>query len=367
MNGRTRYDIHLLNKFCEENHVNLLEDYSDMHLTRYSIIKGQCMYNDCKNCFEKKLLNLIKIGGYCDTCKKNVLVERMKKTFLENYGFENILQLDFIKEKTNPNKFTYDKLVLYCKEKNITLADDYTHSHLTKKSVIKTKCQTLNCDGLVEKVFREIEKRGAYCKDCTQNIKTKKIKDTCLQKYGAECPLSCDLIQNKMKQTNLDKYGVEYTFQSEDIKNKIKSVCIKKYGVENPKQNPNIMNKSIKSGYSRKEYVFPSGIIENIQGYEHFALDDLIINENIDESDIIIGAANVPEIWYFEDGKKHRHYVDIYIPKQNRCIEVKSSYTYTRYKRKNLLKEEAAKKIGYNYEFWIYNEKGERIYCYDTT
>jgi hypothetical protein len=60
------------------------------------------------------------------------------------------------------------------------------------------------------------------------------------------------------------------------------------------------MGKNVKSSYSKKEYVFPSGRIDQIQGYEHFALDELIINEKIEESDIITGCKNVPEIWYHE-------------------------------------------------------------------
>jgi hypothetical protein len=407
MSKRIKYDIKRLNQYCAENQVNLLEHYNDKPLTKNYIIKGNCIYDKCKNNFEKKFINLIGSGAYCDTCKNIILVEKMKKTFLQKYGAENILHLDFVKEKTNPDKFTYEKLMLYCNERNINLLDDYTHSHLTKKSSIKTKCQALDCNGVVEKVFREIEKRGAYCKACTQQNKTKKIKSTCLERYGAECPLVCDTIQNKMKQTNLNKYGVEHTFQNEIIKNKIKETCLKKYGVEKISQNKEvrekykntclekygtehysqteeykekykasiiqkygveyltqnstIMDKITKSGYSRKEYIFPSGNIGQIQGYEHFALNDLIINEKIDESDIIIGAKNVPEIWYFDNGKKRRYYVDIYIPSQNKCIEVKSTYTYSRYEKNNLLKEEATKKLGYNFEFWIYNQKGEKL------
>ncbi len=35
-------------------------------------------------------------------------------------------------------------------------------------------------------------------------------------------------------------------------------------------------------------------------------------------------SPNVPTIWYIgNDGKNHRHYVDIFIPTENRCIEVK--------------------------------------------
>jgi hypothetical protein len=97
---------------------------------------------------------------------------------------------------------------------------------------------------------------------------------------------------------------------------------------------------------------------------ENFALDELIINEKVDESDIIIGSQYVTEIWYLDNSnKKHRYYVDIYIPSQNKCIEVKSLYTYKKNEAINLLKQDATKKLGYNYEFWIYNNKGEKINC----
>ena len=126
------------------------------------------------------------------------------------------------------------------------------------------------------------------------------------------------------------------------------------------------MDKIIKSSYSKKEYIFPSGKVEKIQGYEHFALDELIINNNIDESDIVIGSQNVPEIWYIDDNNvKRRYYVDIYIPKQNMCIEVKSIYTFKKNKMINVLKMNATTKLGYNYEFWVYNKKGEKINCYE--
>lgn len=126
------------------------------------------------------------------------------------------------------------------------------------------------------------------------------------------------------------------------------------------------MDKDIKSSYSKKEYVFPSGKVEYIQGFEHFAINELINGENINETDIIIGSKNVPEIWYFDNNnKKRRYYVDIYIPSQNRCIEIKSKYTYETNKQINILKEIATKNLGYKYEIWIYNNKGEKITCYE--
>jgi hypothetical protein len=126
------------------------------------------------------------------------------------------------------------------------------------------------------------------------------------------------------------------------------------------------MSKNIKQNYRKKEYTFPSNKIIEIQGYESFALDELIINEKIDESDIITGIQNVPIIWYNdESGKKHRHYVDIFIPSQNKCIEVKSIWTAKQNEHNIFLKQNAAKELGYKYSIWVYNNKKKKVNCYD--
>ena len=568
---RQKFDFSLLQKYCSENSVTLLEDYSNIKLTKDAVIKGKCIYENCNcnNSFEKKFSNLTKTGAYCKECIKIVLVKKIKNTFLQKYGSENILQLNFVASKTNQNKFNFEKLQNYCKENNLVLLSNYSNINLTKKNIIKTKCQTLNCCIPVEKIFREIEKRGAYCKECMNKLKQEKTKNTCFQKYGVEhvshcneykekCkqtslekygveypfqsndvkskiketnlknlgvehPTQCEEVKNRIKETNIEKYGcettlhsnvikekvkitmikkygvenasqseevknkkietslnnwgvkypsqnkiiqnkvketnlknlgveyptqceevknkiketnlknlgVEYNWQNEDVKNKIKETNLKnlgveypsqseevknkvkktnlknlgveypsqnveiknkiketnlnkygyectlqneevkqktintnllKYGVEYPIQNKEIMHKHVKSSYCKKEFIFPSGKIELVQGYEPFALNDLIINDKINESDIIVGVLNVPEIWFYdENNEKHRYYVDIYIPSQNKCIEVKSLYTYNDNINTNLLKESAALKMGYKFEFWIYNNKGQRI------
>jgi hypothetical protein len=123
--------------------------------------------------------------------------------------------------------------------------------------------------------------------------------------------------------------------------------------------------KHFKTCYNKKDYVLPSGKIIQTQGYEKYALDELIINEKIDESDIITGCKNVPEIWYCdESGKKHRHYVDIFIPSQNKCIEVKSTWTAEKKKDCIFLKQNAAKELGYNYEIWVYDSKKNKVENY---
>lgn len=158
---------------------------------------------------------------------------------------------------------------------------------------------------------------------------------------------------------------MEYPIQSEKFKEKRKKTCKERYGVEYASQCPEIMEKSSKNAYKIKKYTFPSEKIINYQGYENTALDELIHQELIDEEDIVSGCKNVPEIWYNdEDNNKHRHYVDIYIPSQNRCIEVKSNWTAEKGKDKIFLKQQASKDLGYKYEIWFYNGKREKIQTY---
>jgi hypothetical protein len=53
--------------------------------------------------------------------------------------------------------------------------------------------------------------------------------------------------------------------------------------------------------------------------------------------------------------------VDIYIPSQNQCIEVKSTWTAEKKKDNIYLKQNAAKELGYQYEIWIFNAKKELV------
>jgi len=137
------------------------------------------------------------------------------------------------------------------------------------------------------------------------------------------------------------------------------------FGVEYNSQILEIAYKQSTNSFKRKDYIFPSGKQISCQGYEPFALDMLIKDELINETDILTGIKNLLIIWYNDlIGKKHRHYVDIFISSQNKCIEVKSTWTIKREKDNIFLKQEAGKKLGYLYEIWVYNNKGEIIECY---
>jgi len=60
-----------------------------------------------------------------------------------------------------------------------------------------------------------------------------------------------------------------------------------------------------------------------------------------------------------------KHYVDIFIKSENKCIEVKSTWTAEKKKDNIFLKQNAAKDLGYKYEIWVYDGKGVRVEKYE--
>jgi hypothetical protein len=107
-----------------------------------------------------------------------------------------------------------------------------------------------------------------------------------------------------------------------------------------------------------KQYKFTSGKIINVQGFEPFALNELILNHN--ENDIITDRKNIPRIEYEIDNKKKYYFPDIYLPKENKIIEVKSTWTFEKKKEITFKKATSTKDKGYNFEIWIYKNSKEK-------
>jgi len=289
-------------------------------------------------------------------CAKKFGRIKVEKTCLAKFGNINPLKSDLIKAKIKQ-----------------TCIEKYGVEHPSQSDKVMNNIKTNNMEKYgVEHTLQVSEFR-------------EKGKQTCLEKYGVQSPLQCQEIMDKVKKTNMARYGVEYTVKSEAIRDKCKDTCLKKYGVEYAtqskefkekskqtclnkygveysSQNADIMEKASKNAYKLKEYKFPSGQIVKVQGTEPNALDYLIKNNLTDENDILIGSKNVPTIWYFdESGKKHRHYVDIFIVSKNLCIECKSTWTFNKKEDNIFLKQNAAKELGYNYEIWVYDGKGKLV------
>jgi hypothetical protein len=308
---RLKYDYEMLKNICDEGSVTLLVDYSDKYVTRDTRVIGKCIL--CENSFDKSLNKLHKQRNFgCETCAKKFKFERIKTTMIDKYGVEYAAQSQIFMDKM----------------KNTSL-EKYGVEHANQNELVKEK-----------------------------------IRQTNLVRYGCEYGLKNEEVKEKRRLSNLEKYGFENPLQREEIKEKSKKTCLNKYGVEYPSQNIDIYEKINKSSYYIKKYILPSGKIINIQGYEYFALDELL--KNINENDIVTGCKNVPTIWYNDESdKKHRHFVDIFIPSQNKCIEVKSTWTFKKQKEIVLLKKMAAKELGYLYEIWVYDKIGNKVEFYD--
>ena len=386
MNKRQGYDFERLDKFCKENNVNLLEDYSNVKLNGYFYIKSKCCYDKCDNFVNKTFRQLEKTGSYCVICIKIKANEVRKNSCLKKYGIESVIKKDEYKSKIISPKYNYDILKDFCLKNDIELLVDYKNVKLNACYYIEGKCQNKECENIFNKKMHKLINTNGMCNQCIRENAKVVRKNTNLKNIGCENYFQNESIKDKIKQYNQSKYGVQHVSQTEEYKKKLKETCLKKYGVphfshlkkvqdkitktnlkkygvEHLMKNPEYLENILKKAHKFKEYVLPSGKIIKIQGYEHYALDELIINDKMNESDIITGMTNIPLIKYYDINKQERnHYADIFIPSQNKFIEVKSTWTFQ--KPDVLVKQCAAKELGYNYEIWVYDKKANKI-CYD--
>lgn len=211
----------------------------------------------------------------------------------------------------------------------------------------------------------------------------KKTKNTFVKKYGVEWGTQSEIQKNKSKKAKLEKYGNEYYSgweksaeknrnKSTDEQNKInelrRQTNLERYGVENCFLRFDIRSKAMKSNSEGKDYILPSGKIIKIRGYEDTALSILleiyqeneILTHNISEEFLL------PTFQYINVNlHKSTYYPDIYIPKENRIIEVKSTWwwdgngqeKYNSRLQNNLKKRQAVLDKGYNYEVWLFENK----------
>lgn len=329
MTSKQQYNYEYLQKYCEENGITLSKDYSEEKVNRDTQITGNCKTDACGETFSKNFRQFTISGGFCKGCTSDLRKERVKNTNKKLYGVEYTGQI-------NKNK------------QRLTCLKKYGVEYPSQHHNVKEKIKSTN-----------LEKYGSVCPFQNETIRDKG-KETCLEKYGDYNYNN----RNKYKSTCQELFNCDNPSQNDLIKAKKIETCLINNGVEHPMQNSLIFNKALKNGYKYKSFIFPSGNIAQVQGYEPYALDELLQKENELEENIVVGTENVPEIWYLDsDGNKHRYYVDIFIPSQKRMIEVKSDYTFKVDNDVILLKQAACKNAGYSCEIWVYNSKGEKVEC----
>lgn len=329
---------------------------------------------ECGTTAEKVFRQMYESGGYCEKCTKTRMRQKATQTFMSKYGVAHPMHSKIIQEKIK--KLNQDKYGVDYPFQSKDIQDKAKETHLkrygherplqvneAKEKAKKTFQQNYNVDNpmkstaIQEKAKKtNVIKYGVEHSFQSELVKGK-IKETMIERYGVENPMLSNEIKQKSKNTNLEKYGVESHNQSDIVKEKKKQSTLHNFGVENPMQHPEIADKCAKNAFKYKEFVFPCGETRLVQGNEPLALN-ILIKQRYTPQDIVTEKTHVPEIWYISNESNHRYFPDIYIPQENRIIEVKSTWTYQKELEKNILKAEACKQAGYSFEFWIFDDKG---------
>ena len=101
-----------------------------------------------------------------------------------------------------------------------------------------------NCGGYL--TFEQTTENRSYCSLKCANSNIDKINSTKLrwiETLGVDHPLKSKKIQEKMKQTNLERYGAENVFAAKEIKDKCIAAHLERYGVDNPAKAKEIQQK----------------------------------------------------------------------------------------------------------------------------
>ena len=103
-----KYNYELLQSLCNIEMLN--NDYSGQKINRDTYIEGKCVTEKCQNTFRRTFRNLYERKNLCcDECSKNNAKIKAKHTFVINYGVENPMLSQKIKDKlTNTLVTKYD-------------------------------------------------------------------------------------------------------------------------------------------------------------------------------------------------------------------------------------------------------------------
>lgn len=310
----------------------------------------KCNNKDCKTI----ITDLRKNGQYkkycCSSCRRLGVAEKVKQTSLEKYGVSNPSKSKVIKDRIKET-FT---------EKYGPGVTNAMHIQEFKDKIVETNIEKYGTDKpqLLEEskqktINSNIKKYGIKQPQQLQDFKDRSAR-TCEEKYGVSAPQQNKIIRKKSIDTCLEKYGAENIAQLPSTWDKIRETSVNRYGVTSPNQDPIIHRKQDGARYRNKEYIFPSGKVVLIQGYENLAIATLLF-EGYAEDSILTETKDMPDIRYVQNGSIHRYFPDIYLPNHNLIIEVKSTYTFGISNEKNLLKKQACLDAGYNFRFMIFN------------
>jgi len=409
------YTLEVLTIIATSNEARVIGELPT--LSKNARISFQCK---CGNEHNKSFVQLKKVGMLCKQCTTLSKREKREKTNLEKYGTTCTLQADSVKRKseetclkkygvknalsassiqekirqTNVSKYGVEnpfaaevckkKLRETCKQKygsefptrnkevinkiQSTNMKRYgvpvsSQAECVKQKAIETNIKLYGCaHHIVPSVKDKIKEsnRQRYGVDYSfqaESVK-QKIKNTLMKRYGVDHIMKSAILRKKILETNLRKYGVSHSMKLRTYQDKAMYTVQQRYGVKYVNQSPIIQAKTQKKGIRFKSYCTPSGSFRKVQGYEPFALN--ILFQQFQEEDVLTERTHVPRIIYKDSNNtEHYYFPDIYVKSINKVIEVKSTWTFTLHKEVNILKWKATMDLGYQFECWIFDKKGE--------
>lgn len=135
---------------------------------------------------------------------------------------------------------------------------------------------------------------------------------------------------------------------------RMRETCIEKYGVDNPSKDPEIFRKISENMLKKKDFIWGNKKWR-VMGYENWCLEELI-KTGVDINTLCAGEdSEIPSIPYSFQETTRMWYPDIYI-KGSKIIEVKSTWTYNMAPEKIRAKMECSP---IDCELWIYEENSE--------
>lgn len=259
---------------------------------------------------------------------------------------------------------------LYNKGESIlTLSKKYKRSENTIKKIL----QSTNTPIRNQTAARNTDKYKKNFSNSRIKIKDPQIIQEIIDLYNSgmnsfdicsKYDVSPGAIRLLLQRNGIPIRGQSAAQQQSFLQNKKKQLYFNQHGVYHAMQRSDIFEKSLKSAFKYKSANINGKEFKNLQGYEEFGIK-YIINTffGVTVNDIEAGERkNIPSIWYADiNNIKRIHHPDMFIPKLNTLIEIKSKYTFEANKKQNLLKRQSAISQGYNYIILIFDDIGNCI------
>lgn len=259
------------------NEIRNLCGHEIISLERDKKVKYIC--GNCKSECQSYLQNLRKNKSFCSNCQndqtkneKDNVRERVKKFGMELISYKNNKEVIVKCVCGNPNYKT-------------TLHDIESGKQCAKYCKYQKYKATINKNSGVDNCFQiqqvkdkikqtHLEKRGAEHHMKTEECK-KKAQDTCVKLYGTKFAFNQPWVFELIRQTHMKNHGVPFPLMAKAIREKCEQTCMENWGAIQPFLSEKFIQKNKKLMLEKYgvEYFFSSEVFKEVMldryGVEH--------------------------------------------------------------------------------------------------